>query len=457
MEKLMQFVWQHRLWDYTPLRTSDGRRVRIIHPGTLNHDSGPDFFNASVEIDGQRWAGNIEIHVRASDWMRHGHDRDRAYDSVILHVVQVDDAQVRRPDGSVIPQVAVRCSARSAARCNMLMSGASSALPCAATIARLERVRHTEWLTALAIERLYNKSDRILDLVKFTEGDWEAAAYITLSRALGFGLNAEPFEVLAKNLPLKFLNRHRDELVTMEALVFGQAGMIPTPAPDEDGYVTRLRQEYQFMARKFSLTPLPLQWKLSRTRPQNFPHRRLAILAEKIHRGFYLIGHLDDIIADLYRRREKSLMETRLYYPHIPEPETPALPSLQEIRKEFDIRLTGFWATRYTFGSSGRGATPKALSDSSIDRLVINVAIPLMLARATARGDVATMRLIPELLRGFPAEDNKDVRLFASAGLGCQDAFDSQAMIQLRREYCEKNKCIYCRFGHRMLAAEIQK
>lgn len=161
MEKLMQFVWQHRLWDYTPLRTSDGRRVRIIHPGTLNHDSGPDFFNASVEIDGQRWAGNIEIHVRASDWMRHGHDRDRAYDSVILHVVQVDDAQVMRPDGSVIPQVAVRCSARSAARCNMLMSGASSALPCAATIARLERVRHTEWLTALAIERLYSKSDQI--------------------------------------------------------------------------------------------------------------------------------------------------------------------------------------------------------------------------------------------------------------------------------------------------------
>lgn len=456
MEKLMQFVWQHRLWDYTPLMTADGKRVRIIHPGTLNSDAGPDFFNASVEIDGQRWAGNIEIHVKASDWFRHGHDRDRAYDSVILHVVQIDDTPVWRPDGAVIPQITVRCSSSAAARCNMLMTGASTSLPCARTISSLEKVFQTEWLTALALERLNNKSDRILRLVEFTEGDWEAAAYITLSRALGFGLNAEPFEVLAKNLPLKFLNRHRDELVTMESLVFGQAGLIPPPAPDEDGYVTRLRQEYQFMARKFSLRPVPLQWKLSRTRPQNFPHRRLALLAGKLHRGFYLIGRLDDIINSFYHAREKSFADTRLYYPHIPEPETPELPSLKEIRKEFDIPLTGFWATRYTFGNAGRGASPRALSDSSVDKLLINVAIPLLLARAISRGDTRTIGIVPELLREFRPEDNKDVRLFATAGITARDAFDSQALIELRREYCEKNKCIYCRFGHRMLSREIQ-
>ncbi len=457
MEKLMQFVWQHRLWDYTPLRTSDGKRVRIMHPGTINTDAGPDFFNAAIEIDGQRWAGNIEIHVKASDWFRHGHDKDRAYDSVILHVVQEDDTEVRRPDGAVIPQITVRCSSRAAARCNMLMTGSSSSLPCAPTIASLEKVFHTEWLTALALERLYNKSDRILRIVEHTEGDWEAAAYITLSRALGFGLNAEPFEILAKNLPLKFLNRHRDELVTMEALVFGQAGLIPPPAEDEDGYVTRLRQEYMFMAHKFSLRPLPLQWKLSRTRPQNFPHRRLALLAEKIHRGFHLIGKLDDVVADFYREREKSLIETGLYYPHLPEPTMPEIPSLKDLRREFDINLTGFWATRYTFDNAGQGgASPKALAGSSIDKLLINVVLPLMLARATTRNDVMTMQILPELLRKFHPEDNKDVRLFATAGITCRDAFESQAIIELRREYCEKNKCIYCRFGHRMLAQEIQ-
>ncbi|MDE6282494.1 MAG: DUF2851 family protein [Muribaculaceae bacterium] len=456
MEKLMQFVWQHRLWDYTPLVTSDGRQVRILNPGTLNCDAGPDFFNASIEIGGQRWAGNIELHVKASDWYRHGHDRDRAYDSVILHVVMTDDAPVYRPDGNVIPQITVRCSSAAAARCNLLMSGAASSLPCASTIATLPTLFHTEWISALALQRLYNKSDRILRLVEYTEGDWEAAAYITLSRALGFGLNAEPFEILAKNLPLKFLNRHRDELVTMEALIFGQAGMIPSPTADEDGYVTRLRQEYQFMARKFSLTPIPLQWKLARTRPQNFPYRRLAMLAQKIHQGFRLIGQLDDIIADFYRARSKAAMESICYYSHTDGIEYPDLPSLSAIRREFDIRLTGFWTTRYTFANT-YGASPRALNEATIDRLMINVAIPLILARATARGDIDTVSLIPDLLRCFRAEDNKDVRLFTSAGVACHDAFDSQAMIQLRREYCEKNKCIYCRFGHRMLAVEIQK
>lgn len=452
----MQFVWQHRLWDYTPLQTADGKQVRIINPGTLNSDAGPDFFNASIEIDGQRWAGNIEIHIKASDWFRHGHDRDIAYDSVILHVVQEDDTQITRRDGSVIPQITVKCSAQGAARCNMLMLGSAASLPCAKTIASLDKVYHTEWLTALALERLYNKSDRILQLVKYTEGDWEAAAYITLARALGFGLNAEPFEVLAKNLPLKFLNRHRDELVTMEALIFGQAGLIPAPSDDEDGYVARLRQEYQFMSHKFSLHPLSIQWKLSRTRPQNFPHRRLAILAEKIHRGFYLIGRLDDIITNFNRERENSFVETRNYYPHIPEPHTHEIPSLDDIRKEFSFPLTGFWATHYTFDKNSRGASPNALSASSIDRLLINTVIPLILARAIARSDFKTVELIPELLRTFRAEDNKDVRLFSSAGINCADALDSQAIIELRREYCEKNKCIYCRFGHRMLSHEIQ-
>ncbi len=452
----MQFVWQHRLWDNAPLFTADGKRVRIIHPGSLNENAGPDFFNASVEIDGQRWAGNIEIHVKASDWYRHGHDHDAAYDSVILHVVQDDDVQVTRSDGKPIPQIRVKCTAKAAARCNLLMSSAAASLPCAKVIAATEKIYHTDFLTALAVERLYNKSERIMQLLPLTEGSWEAAAYITLARALGFGLNSEPFEVLAKNLPLKFLNRHRDELLTMEALIFGQAGLIPPPQPDEDGYVSRLRQEYIFMAHKFNLHPIALQWKLSRTRPQNFPHRRLAVLAEKVHRGFYLIGHLDDIINNLRQQREVAFRETALYYSSIQEPTAPYLPSLREIRQEFDIKLTGFWATHYTFGSNGKGAGPRALTESSIDRLVINVALPLMLARAMSRNDVETMQIIPEMLHLFRAEDNKDVRLFVEAGIDCRDAFDSQALIELRREYCEKNKCIYCRFGHRMLSAEIQ-
>ncbi len=470
MERLMQFIWQHHLWDDRNLRTADGQKVSIIHPGILNENAGPDFFNASIEINGQRWYGNIEIHVRASDWYRHGHDHDHAYDTVILHVVQTDDAQVLRPDGTIIPQITVPCSPDDGQRCNAMMQSAASSLPCLGTIRNLPPVYITEWVTALGLERLYMKSERILDLVKFSEGDWESAAYITLARALGFGLNSQPFETLAKNLPLRFLNRHRDDLLTMEALIFGQAGLIPAERSDEDSYITRMRQEFHFMAHKFSLTPLPLQWKMARTRPQNFPHRRLAFLAQRIHKGFSLIGALDDIVMTQRALREKTLREAALCYGHCEVAEAPSLPSLDSLRKVFDIPLTGFWATRYTFDSPAPGITvpgtaahaagnpsPRVLSRSSIDRLLINVVIPLLLARATARGDVDTMADIPELLHGIGAEDNRDVRLFASAGITARDAFDTQALIQLRREYCEQTKCIYCRFGRAMFSSLLSR
>lgn len=426
MERLMQFVWQHRLGAGNDAATVDGRRVRIIDQGRLNTDAGPDFFNASVQIGNETWVGNVEIHVRASDWYRHHHDTDPAYDSVILHVVQHDDAPVRRKDGSVIPQMVLHCTAEAARRCNLLLEHAPTALPCVNTIKALPHIYHTDWLTALAMERLYKKSSRILEIVEQTGGHWEGAAYITLSRGLGFGLNSEPFETLAKNLPLKFLNKHHDELQTVEALLFGQAGLIPPPSDGEEPYVARLRTEFDFMAHKFSLTPLPLSWKMARTRPQNFPHRRLAILAQMIHLGFYLVGKLDD---------------SR---------------SINDMRALFDIRLTGFWTNHYTFAGKG-GCTPQALSRSSVDTLIVNVAIPLLHARATARGDLDGMSRCADLLQQLKSEENSIVRLFAEAGVESPDAFTSQAMIELRREYCEKKKCIYCRFGHRMLSAEIRK
>ena len=423
----MQFVWQHRLGVDTNTLTADGRRVRIIDQGRLNTDAGPDFFNASVQIGDETWAGNVEIHVRASDWYRHHHDTDPAYDSVILHVVQHDDAPVYRKNGTVIPQMVMHCSPDAAKRCNMLLNHAPTTLPCVNTIKSLPHIYHTDWLTALAMERLYKKNTRILDIVAQTGGHWEGAAYVTLARGLGFGLNSEPFETLAKNLPLKFLNRHHDELQTVEALLFGQAKLIPDPSDGENPYASRLRMEFDFMARKFGLSPVPLSWKMARTRPQNFPHRRLALLAQMIHQGFYLVGKLDDART------------------------------IDDMRGLFNVELTGFWTNNYTFAGKGGGCTPRALSRASIDTLIINVAIPLLHARATSRGDLDGMSRCAELLEQLGSEENSIVRLFAEAGVESTDAFTSQALIELRREYCEKKKCIYCRFGHRMLSAEIRR
>lgn len=427
MEKLMQFVWQHGFGVRPGMTTVDGRRLVVINQGRLNTDAGPDFFNATVCIDGQTWAGNIEIHVKASDWYRHHHDSDPAYDSVILHVVQENDAEVRRRDGSVIPQTVLRCTPQAAQRCNSLMRDAVRGLPCRDTLAAIPAIYRTDWITALAMERLYRKSERILSLVKETAGYWEGAAFITLARGLGFGLNSEPFEILAKSMPLQFLNKHADELLTVEALLFGQAGLIPAQEPGEDPYTTRLRQEYLFMAQKFQVRPPSLAWKMARTRPHNFPHRRIALLAEMIHRGFYLVGKICDCN------------------------------SVEQLRKLFTVELQGFWATHFTFRDSAPGSRAAALSRDSVDTLLINVAVPLLHARHMTLQDFSGMEKSVELLQHLAPENNSIVRLFGAAGLECRDAFMSQACIELRREYCEKSKCIYCRFGHRMLSAEISR
>lgn len=427
MERLMQFVWQHRLAVRPRMRTVDGKRLNVINQGRLNTDAGPDFFNASISIDGQTWVGNIEIHVRASDWYRHKHDTDPAYDSVILHVVQHNDMEIKRRDGSVIPQVVISCTPQAAQRCNGLLAEAVRDLPCRSTIAATPSIYRTDWLTALAMERLYRKSERILQLVNETAGHWEGAAYVTLARGLGFGLNSDPFEMLAKSIPLQFLNKHADELITIEALLLGQAGLIPEPAPDEHPYTTRIRTEYSFMAHKFSLRRPHLFWKLARTRPQNFPHRRIAMLAAMIHSGFYLVGKLTDCRT------------------------------IEQLRELFSVELTGFWATHFTFDAHAPGCRAAALSRDSIDTLLINVAVPLLHARRMTLQDLDGMQNSVEMLQGLASESNSIVRLFTAAGLKSPDAFTSQALIELRREYCEKSKCIYCRFGHRMLSAEIAR
>lgn len=428
MEKLMHFVWHHRLGLRGDLRTVDGRRVRVLDQGTLNNDAGPDFFNASIEIDGQCWAGNVEMHVRASDWYNHRHHLDRAYDSVILHVVLHDDREVRRPDGSVIPQMVIRCSAEAAARCNTLTEQAAWDLPCRDTLAAIPSIYVTDWLTALAFERLLTKSERLRDEVESADGSWSQGAYRLLARGLGFGLNAQPFEQLARSLPLEILRRHSDDHTLCEAMVIGQAGLIPSPAPGEDPYITLLRQNYLFMAKKFGLRCTNPAWKMGRTRPQNLPYRRLAYLAQFT---CYSSGFID-------------LLENAR--------------TLDDMRDVFDHPLLGFWASHFTFSpGAARERSARAVSRSSIDRLIINVALPLLHARAVWRGDIDAASAVIERLESLPPEDNAITRLFATAGMKNDNAFISQALIQLRREYCERKKCLYCRFGHRMLSAEIQK
>lgn len=428
MERLMQYVWQHRIWPQTNIRTVDGRRLQIIDPGLINTGSGPDFFNAKVVIDGRTWVGDVEIHVRASDWHRHGHDGDRAYDSVILHVVDRDDTIIRRSNGEEIPQMQMTCTPDFNARYNELVLRADRDLPCASRIPAIPSLYLTDWLQALAFERIYEKTDRINNLLERTGGDWESTCYITIARSLGFGTNGDAFERLALSLPLMFVGKHSDSLFAIEALLFGQSGLLDS-APAADDYASRLKQEYTFMAHKFGLRqPVGgLPWKMRGTRPANFPHRRIATLAAMLYGGFRMMSRILDIRT------------------------------IDDARRLFNPELTGYWTNHYSFSAPSGRTSSGELSASTLAGLIINSVVPLQYAYGIATHcDTLTDSAI-ELLESLPAERNTIVELFGRAGIKARDAFTSQALIQLRRSYCETRKCLYCRIGHRMLTAAVQR
>lgn len=419
----MQYLWLHKLQIKPRMLTTDGRSLQIIDPGRINSDSGPDFFNAKIILDGETWIGNIEIHVRASDWYRHGHDKDRAYDSVILHVVGVDDSHVRVGCGRNLPQLLLPCNPDFRRRYDDLVANSGSErIPCAATIKSMPGIKIADWLSAMGHERLHMKVDRVISMLHTLAGDWEEAAYITLARSLGFNTNSEPFERLARSLPLRYIRKHADDLNLVEAMLLGQSGLLDS-APEENLYAVKLKSEYRFMATKFELRQPGIQWKMSRMRPANLPHRRIALLARIVTAG-------------------SSLMSEML-----------SIENTDQAMKIFNRPLDGYWRQSYTFNTYVGDATgtPIALSRTSVQSILINVVAPLTYAWGQIHGDYKAMDRAVELLQQLPAEHNRLTVPFENAGIKIDNSLESQALIQARHNYCETGKCLYCRIGHDML------
>ena len=421
MEKLMQYVWKHRLWRSEDMVTNTGKKVRVVDPGLLNTDAGPDFFNAKIEIDGHMWVGNVEMHYRATDWKRHHHDSDKAYDSVILHVVAKDDAPVRRTNGELIPQLVLEVSPQFNADYASLV-GATIEVPCATKIKQVPHLTIVEWVEGLAFERLHGKVERIHQLLDSFNGSWEDVCYVTLARNFGFGINNDAFERLARRTPLRLLGKHSDSVLQIEALLFGQAGMLDAKKPGMDSYYNQLCTEYAFLSNKFQLTPMEKEsWKLFRIRPQNFPYRRIAMLAQFIEGGFRMMNRI------LEAEGEK------------------------EMRALFEMELSGYWTKHYTFGKPNERATA-TLSRSSIDIILINTVAPLLYAYGELTGNYEMTDKAIKLLEDLRAESNSIVSHFVAYGIDCPDALTSQALVQLKREYCDARKCIYCKIGHHLLS-----
>lgn len=419
MERLLHYTWKHRLFPSEPLTTTSGERVEVLDPGLWNHNAGPDFFNAKLQIGQQMWVGNVEIHQRSSDWERHHHGGDRAYENVVLHVVGAADCEVTTPEGRQLPQLVLAVPVEVERNFQELMR--QEAYPaCYEIIPGIPQVKVHAWMSALTVERLEQKTERVKHWLSLTGGDWERTFFITLARALGFGVNSDTFEAWAATVNMSQVGKHRDQLEQVEAYFLGTAGLmeraiasgaeitagndeitaeIPSVRVELSPEDTIRQREWRFLSHKFGLELQPaFPWKYLRMRPQNFPHVRVLQLALLYHIGKVSISAL--INAD----------------------------SPEDIRRLFHESL------------------PK-LGTSTINLLLINVAAPVLFAYGQSHEREELIDRAFVLLESTPAEKNYITRCWELAGLRVKHAADSQALIQLRTKYCDRRDCLRCRFG----------
>ena len=428
MEKLLYYIWKYKLFPLRPLQTTDGQPLEVIDPGILNHDAGPDFQNAKMKIGNTIWAGSVEIHQKSSDWFAHGHHEDARYNNVVLHVAEKADQPVITQDGQTPPQMELEVPAYLETNYKALCH--TTDYPrCHRVIPRIDTFTVHSWLNALLCERLEQRAETVARRVKTANGDWEQAFFATLARNFGFGINGDAFEEWARHIPLQAVGHHRDDLFQIEALFLGQAGLldidtIPQKYREEaanDGYYPRLKQEYDYLAHKFSLQPMDAEaWKFLRLRPQNFPHVRISQLA----RLYY------DQRAGFSR-----LLEAK---------------TIEELHAMLSTHATTYWESHYTFGCPSY-KNAKTLTKASLNLIIVNTVVPVLYAYGiTHAQDVFRQRAL-QLLEPIRAENNHITRLWDECGIRAESAADSQALLQLKKEYCDRRYCLHCRFGYEFL------
>jgi hypothetical protein len=417
-ESFLAYLWQFQQFDRTDLRTQQGAPLQVIHPGQPNAHAGADFQNARLRLDGLDWAGAVEFHLRASDWYRHHHERDAAYENVILHVVWLYDAPVRRPDGTDLPTLALepRTDPRLQHRYTAL-ANSREPIPCAAQLPAVPDLTKRSVLDKVLIERLQRKAEEVLALLEASGGDWDETAHQVLAGALGFRLNADPMRQLARAVPLSLLRKHRGQRLQLEALLFGTAGYLPE-APAEP-YERELVREADFLLTKYRLQTRVVGragWKFLRLRPNNFPSVRLAQWAA-------LLDDRPHLTTDLL--------------------ETPAVEGLRQV---LQARPSAYWQAHYVFGKTAAQPVP-ALGETAADSLILNAAVPLRVAWSRHRDERRYLDSALALLEALPAERNHVVSQYAPLGMRARAAADSQALLELYAGYCGPRQCLRCAVG----------
>lgn len=420
-EDFLQFLWKYGYYRKDSLVSTKGERIEVLKPGEWNTNAGPDFFNAQVRIGDTLWAGNVEVHLKSSDWIKHGHTTDKAYSNVILHVVQQNDISIKNTEGQEIPAIELKYDPTYESRYHQLMQN-KRWVPCERFLPAINKFETHFWLGKLAIERLGAKSEAILHSLKETNNNWEESFYIHIARSFGLKENAQAFEMMAQSLPLNIVAKHKNQLFQIEALLFGQAGML-TQIKLEDEYYESLRKEYLFLRKKYNLQPIAVHlWKHLRMRPSNFPEVRLAQFAALIYKSSALFS---------------KTLEAK---------------NVASLRNLLLLTASEYWDTHYRFDHTAR-KMKKQLGLGAVDSILINTIIPAIFVFGSQRGlDEYKERAIA-LLESMKAESNSVVKKWNELGIETPNAFYSQAVIQLKREYCEKLQCLKCRIGNEIITA----
>lgn len=420
-EEFLHYVWQFRLLTKTSLYCSQGEEVQILNQGVWNTNAGPDFSLAKIKIGPMVWLGNVEIHVRSSDWLVHQHHLDKAYDSVILHVVYIDDCKIYRTNGSRIPTLILKdLLPEKLYRNYKNLLQARNFFPCAQQLRRVDPVFTEQMLLRVLHERMEDKATQVIEKNVLNHNNWKETFYYLLFRNFGFKVNAVPFEMLADSLNSSILMKHRNNALQVEALLFGQAGLLY--ANFHDDYPQRLKQEYNFLRKKYNLRSIdPSLWKFLRMRPYNFPVRRIAQLAAlMLYKQHFLSSMME--VKDLGRLRT-------LFNP----------PEINE-----------YWETHFHFDKEVKKMKCH-LGSRSIDNLIINTVCMAMYSYGKCMHQPHLLENAVDILKKLPAERNTITAKYAAHGMHLTSAFHTQSVLHLNKSYCNQKKCLNCIIGNKIL------
>jgi hypothetical protein len=419
-EELLHFIWKNKLFFTTQLYTSDFTELHIQSVGLTNLNSGPDFFNAKIQIGEQLWAGTVEIHLKASDWYAHNHEIDANYDAVILHVVWEEDVAVFGVDNQKIPTLELNkyVSKQLLNNYNRLFLKDRKWIFCENDIVTVESFTMNNWLERLYIERLESKATEILLLLEESKFNWEAVLFQLLCKNFGLKVNADAFFQMACSLDFGIVKKEQQDVFRLESLFFGELGMLNENS--EGKYAQALRKEYKFQSKKYRLRSIGLSSvQYFRLRPANFPTIRISQLAN---------------LFSMYQNVFSKLM---------------ALENREDFYQFFGVSTSKFWNTHYTFDKESKPRVKK-LTKSYIDLLIINTIIPLKFLYLKHIGTLDVPEFL-QLVKELKPEKNGIIDQFSKLNLPCSNAFETQALLQLKNEYCNHKKCLQCAVGNKLL------